>query len=315
MARMLLRQALRLIPTILVVTFGSFLLINLLPGDPAIQLVGIQYATPENLARAREQLGLDEPLLQRYFEWLGGLLHLDFGESVRTHEPVLDSIVERLPLTIELVVLAQVVAIGGALLVAPLAALRPGSTFDKATSAGMSATLSIPPFALALVLVYVFAVNWNLFPASGYVPLSESLGDNLRSLVLPTVALAVVPMAVYIQVLRNEMIEVLGEDFVLLARVRGLSTRYLMLRHVLRPASLPLLTLIGINVGALLSGAVVIESIFALPGLGRLTVDAINNDDYVLVQGLVVFITVSYVLINFAVDLVYAVLDPRIRRA
>jgi peptide/nickel transport system permease protein len=133
--------------------------------------------------------------------------------------------------------------------------------------------------------------------------------------VLPTVALAVVPMAVYIQVLRNEMIEVLGEDFVLLARVRGLSTRYLMLRHVLRPASLPLLTLIGINVGALLSGAVVIESIFTLPGLGRLTVDAINNDDYVLVQGLVVFITLSYVLINFAVDLVYAVLDPRIRRA
>jgi peptide/nickel transport system permease protein len=314
-ARTLLRQALRLIPTLLVVTFASFLLINLLPGDPARQLVGIQYATPENLARAREQLGLDEPILIRYINWLGDLIRLDFGESVRTHQPVVDSIVQRLPLTLELVVLAQVVAVGGALLIAPLAALRPGSGFDKATNAGMSATLSIPPFALALVLVYVFAVNWHVFPASGYVPLSESVTENLRSLVLPTLALALVPMAVYIQVLRNEMIEVLGEDFVLLARVRGLSTRYLMLRHVLRPASLPLLTLIGINVGALLSGAVVIESIFALPGLGRLTVDAINGDDYILVQGLVVFITVSYVLINFVVDLVYAVLDPRIRKS
>jgi peptide/nickel transport system permease protein len=315
MTRTILRQALRVVPTLLVVTFGSFLLINLLPGDPAMQLVGIQYATPENLARAREQLGLDEPILTRYFAWLADLVQLDFGESVRTHEPVAESIIARIPLTLELVVLAQLVAIGGALLIAPLAALRPGSKFDKATNAGMSATLSIPPFALALVLVYVFAVSWDLFPASGYVPLTESVTGNLRSLVLPTVTLALVPMAVYIQVLRNEMIEVLGEDFVLLAKMRGLSTRYIMLRHVLRPSSLPLLTLIGINVGALLSGAVVTEWIFALPGLGRLTVDAIYNDDYVVVQGIVVFITVAYVVINFLVDLVYAVLDPRIRKS
>lgn len=307
------RQLLRLVPTLLVVTFGTFLLVNLLPGDPALQLVGIQYATPENLAAAREQLGLDQPLLPRYLEWLGDAARLDLGTSVRTNQPVIESITERLPLTIELLVLAQLVAIVGAVLIAPVAALRPGSTFDRASGAGLSAALSIPPFALALVMVYLFAVRWHLFPATGYVPLSESVTGNLRSLALPTITLAVVPLAVYVQVLRNEMIEVLGEDFVLLARFRGLSTRYVMLRHVLRPSSLPLLTLIGINIGALLSGAVVVEAIFALPGLGRLTVDAIYNDDFVLVQGVVLFITVSYVMINFAVDLVYAVLDPRIR--
>lgn len=314
MTRSLLRQFARLIPTLLIVTFGSFMLINLLPGDPAMQLVGFQYATPENLEAARNDLGLDKPLLTRYLSWLSDAVRFDLGESVRTHESVTHSIVQRLPLTIELVVLAQVVAIVGALVIAPLAALRPGSAFDKSTNAGISATLSIPPFALALILIYVFAVKWKLFPATGYTPISESLVDNVRSLVLPTITLAVVPMAVYVQVLRNEMVDVMREDFVMLARFRGLSTRYVMLRHVLRPSSLPLLTLIGINVGALLSGAVIVESIFALPGIGRLTVDAISNDDYILVQGIVVFITVSYVLVNFFVDVVYSVLDPRIRR-
>ena len=148
--------------------------------------------------------------------------------------------------------LAQLVAVAGTLLIAPLAAMRSGGKFDKATGAGISATLSIPPFALALVLVYVFAVHWHVFPATGYQPLSESITGNLRSLVLPTLALAAIPMAVYIQVLRAEMSGVLREDYVTLARVRGLSTRYLLMRHVLRPSSLPLITLIGINVGALL---------------------------------------------------------------
>lgn len=315
MLRAVLRQVARLIPTLLVVTFGSFLLINLLPGDPVLQLVGPQYATPENLAATRERLGLDDPLITRYLSWLGDAVRLDLGTSVRTNQPVTESIVQRLPLTLELLVLAQAVAIAGALVIAPLTALKPGSRFDRATNAGMSAGLSIPPFALALILVYVFAVRVNLFPATGYVPLSQSIVGNLRSLVLPTVTLAIVPMAVYIQVLRNEMIDVMREDYVTLARLRGLSLRYVLLRHVLRPSSLPLLTLIGINVGALLSGAVVVEAIFALPGIGRLAVDAIYNDDYVLVQGVVVFITVSYVLVNFVVDLIYAVLDPRIRRS
>jgi peptide/nickel transport system permease protein len=303
----------RLIPTLLAVTFGSFLLINLLPGDPALQLVGLQYATPENLAAVRAELGFDNPIVQQYVAWLADAVRLDFGTSYRTSQPVWDSIVGRLPLTLELLLLAQLLALGTALLIAPLAALRPGSLIDRLANAGISAALAAPPFALGLVLVFTFAVRWKLFPATGYEPLTASLAGNLRSLALPTVTLAMVPMAVYIQVLRNEMITVLQEDFVTLARARGLSTAYVLMRHVLRPSSLPLITLAGINMGALLSGAVIVETIFALPGLGRLLVDAINNDDYILVQGAVVFVTVAYVMVNFAVDAIYTVVDPRIR--
>lgn len=311
--RTLARRAVRLVPTLLVVTFFSFLLINLLPGDPALQLVGLQYATPENLEAVREDLGLNEPLIERYGAWLADAARLDLGVSYRTREPVWDSIVERLPLTVELIVLAQLVAIVGAVLIAPIAAMRRGRLADRLTGAGVSAGISFPPFALGLLLVFTFAVRLDLFPATAYTPLADGVGANLRSLVLPTVTLAAAPLAVYVQVLRTEMINVLQEDFVTLAQARGLSNPYVLARHVLRPASLPLMTLIGINVGALLSGAVVVETIFSLPGLGRLAVDAINNDDYILVQGVVVFITVSYVLINFVVDLLYAAADPRIR--
>jgi peptide/nickel transport system permease protein len=310
--RAVLSRVARLIPTLFVVTFLSFLLINLLPGDPARQIVGMQYATPENVERVRNELGLDDPIHVRYAHWLGNLVQGDLGVSYRNSQPVWESILERLPATVELLVLAQLVAIGGALVIAPLAALRPGSRFDRATTLGISGALSLPPFALGLVLIFTFAVRWNLFPATGFVHLSDSISGNLRSMVLPTVTLALVPLAVYVQVLRAEMTTVLQEDFVTLARGRGLPTGYVMLRHVLRPSSLPLVTLVGINVGGLIGGAVLIEVIFSLPGLGRLAVDAIYNQDYILVQGFVVFITVSYVLINFAVDLLYSLLDPRI---
>jgi peptide/nickel transport system permease protein len=228
---------------------------------------------------------------------------------------VWDSIEERLPVTVELVVLSQIVAIVGALIIAPIAALRPRSWFDRATTAGVSAGLAIPTFTLALGMIFLFAVTWHIFPATGYVPLSESVPENLRAMVLPTIALALVPFASYVQVLRTEILTTMQEDYVTLARSRGLSTSYVMTRHVMRPSSLTLVTLIGINVGALLGGAVIIETIFSLPGIGRLTVDAINNKDYILVQGTVLFLTVAFVLVNFAVDLLYASLDPRIRRA
>lgn len=315
MRRAIARRLLRLVPTLFVVTLFSFLLVNLLPGDPALQVVGVQYATEENLAAARTDLGLDKPVIERYVDWVGDAVRGDLGRSYRSNRPVRDSIVERLPVSIELLVLAQGVAIVGALLIAPAAALRRGSRFDRVSNAGVAAGLSIPPFILGLFLIFLFAVRWKLFPATGYERLSESVTGNLRSLVLPTITLALVPLAVYVQALRTEMINVLQEDYVTLARGRGLSAPYILFRHVLRPSSLPLMTLVGINVGAVLGGAVLVEQIFSLPGLGRLAVDAINNDDYILVQGVVVFITVFYVLVNFVVDLLYAVVDPRIRTA
>jgi peptide/nickel transport system permease protein len=315
MARRLARNLLRLAVTLLIVSFLSFLLITLLPGDPALQIVGLQYANEENVAQVREELGFDRPIPVRYVNWLSDAVQGDLGTSYRSRQPVWDSIVERLPVTVELVVLSQIVAIVGALIIAPIAALRPRSWFDRATTAGISAGLAIPTFTLALGMIFLFAVTWHIFPATGYVPLSESVPENLRSMVLPTVALALVPLASYVQVLRTEILTTMQEDYVTLARSRGLSTKYVMTRHVLRPSSLTLVTLIGINVGALLGGAVIIETIFSLPGIGRLTVDAINNKDYILVQGTVLFLTVAFVLVNFAVDLLYASLDPRIRRA
>lgn len=303
----------RLVVTLFIVTFAAFVLITLLPGDPARQILGTQYATPANVARLRHDLGFDRPILSRYGTWLGNAVHGDLGKSYRSGLPVTDSIRARLPVTIELVILAQAIALIGALIIAPMAATRRGSLFDKGASLVVSASVSIPDFTLAITFILLFAVKFHWLPSTGFVPLSESLFLNVRSMFLPALALAIGVMAIYVQVLRAELINVLGEDFVRLARARGLSPWYVMTRHVLRPASLPLLSLFGINTGALLGGAVLIETIFALPGIGRLTFDSITNKDYLLVQGVVVFITVAYVFVNFVVDLLYAVMDPRIR--
>jgi peptide/nickel transport system permease protein len=311
--RVVLGRLARLAVTLLVVTFCAFLLINLLPGDPARQLIGDQYANAENVANVRRELGFDRPIVVRYGDWLGDAVQGDLGRSYRSRIPVMESIVDRLPVTIELVVLAQGIALAGALVIAPIAATRPRSAFDRASTVGVSAAVSIPSFTLAIAFIFVFAVRLHWLPSTGFVPLSESITGNLRSVILPSLALALEGMAVYVQVLRSEMGTVLEEDFVTLARGRGLSPRYVLFRHVLRPSSLPLLSLFGIYTGGLLGGAVLIESIFSLPGLGRLTVDSITNQDNLLVQGIVVFITVSYVVVNFAVDLLYAVMDPRIR--
>jgi peptide/nickel transport system permease protein len=311
--KIVLGRVARLIVTLLIVTFAAFLLINLLPGDPARQLIPDQYANAENVARLRDELGFDRPIIVRYADWLGDAVQGDLGQSYRSRLPVTESIRDRLPITLELVVLTQGIALFAALIIAPLAATRRGSMFDRASTIGVSAAVSIPSFTLAIAAIFVFAVKLHWLPSTGFVPISESITGNLKSVTLPSLALALEGTAVYVQALRSEMSSVLSEDFVTLARGRGLSPRYVLFRHVLRPSSLPLLSLFGIYTGGLLGGAALIETIFSLPGLGRLTVDSITNQDYLMVQGIVVFITVSYVLVNFAVDLLYAVMDPRIR--
>lgn len=303
----------RLVVSLFVVTFLTFLLVNLLPGDPVRQIVGEQYASEENVEALREELGFDRPILVRYVDWLGDAVQGDLGQSYRTRQPVMDAIADRLPVTVELLVLSQVVALACALVVAPLAATRQGSLFDRLTTLGISASLSVPAYTLGIALIFIFGVRLQVLPATGWVPISESIPQNLKTMILPTVTLSLGASAVYAQVLRTEMVSTLQQDYIRLARARGLSHRYVITRHVLRPSSLPLLTLIGINTGALLGGAVLTETIFSLPGIGRLTVDAITNQDYILVQGIVLFITVAYVLANFIVDIVYALMDPRIR--
>jgi peptide/nickel transport system permease protein len=311
-------RTVRLIVTLLAVTFLTSIMLDFLPGDPALAVIGADNfvdASPELLDEVHHQLGLDDSVVERYTNWLSNAATGDFGQSFRTRQPVSDAIFDRLPVTLELLVLAEVLALGAALLIAPRAALRPGKWFDKATTTLSFALLAVPTFIAGLILIYVVAVRLDLLPATGYVPLSENVVDNLRTLLLPAIALALPEAAIYTRVLRSEMISTLQEDYMLTARAKGLSTRRLLMRHALRPSSLPLLTIVGINIGALIGGALIVESMFGLPGLGRLAVDSIQYRDYVTIQGIVALVTVGYVVVNYLVDVAYLIADPRIRHA
>lgn len=310
-------RTIRLVITLFAVTFLTSFMLELLPGDPALAVMGADTfnASPARLDAVRRDLGFDKPVVERYVDWVSKAARGDFGRSYRTRQPVSDAIKDRLPVTLELLVLTEIFALGAALVVAPIAALRPGKLFDRATTTMSFGLLSVPTFVGGLLLIYIMAVRLNLLPATGFVPIRDGIVDNLRSLLLPALTLAAAEAAVYTRVLRAEMISTLQEDYMLTARAKGLSTRRLLMRHALRPSSLPLITLIGINVGLLIGGAVVVEPLFGLPGLGRLTIDSIGNRDYLTVQGIVALLTVGYVLINYLVDVLYLFADPRIRHA
>ncbi|GGK87772.1 ABC transporter permease [Planomonospora parontospora subsp. parontospora] len=307
-------RAVRLLVVLLVVTFLSYALLSLLPGDPVGQILG-GAATPEAHERLRRELGLDDPLLVRYGSWLGGLLTGDFGTSYITGVPVLESLADRLPVTLELLAAAQLVALGVAVPAAVAAARRPGGPLDHALTAICFGLLSTPVFVLGVLLILVFAIKLKLLPATGWTPISLDLGWNLTSVLLPAVTIALPETAVYSRLLRTDLIATLQEDHITLARARGLSPRRILWRHALRPSAVSLVTAVGLNLGAMIGGAVIVETLFGLPGVGRFVVDSIFARDYLAVQGGVVLISVGYVLVNFAVDLAYAAVDPRIRRA
>ena len=306
------RRLLYLVPVVLAVTILTFLIANLLPGDLAVAMLGDQ-ATPENVAALHRKLGLDLPLWQQYLHWLGGVLSGDLGTSHRTGETVLHAISGRLPVSLELLVMAE---LGGLLIGVPLAilcAVRPGSAFDRAVSGTAFATLSMPPFMLAILLIFVFAVWLGWLPASAYVPFTADPLGNLRAMALPGATLALLEWPTIMRVLRSDMISTLQEDYIAMARAKGLSDRRILLVHALKPSSLTLVTVIGLNIGRLIGGTVITESVFALPGVGRLLVEAIYLRDFIVLQGGVLLVAVAFVVVNFIVDLLYAVLDPRIR--
>jgi peptide/nickel transport system permease protein len=306
------RKLLYLFPVILAVTALTFLISNLLPGDLAIAMLGDQ-ATPEAVAALHRKLGLDLPLWQRYFQWLGAVLEGDFGFSIRTGETVLHAIAGRLPVSLELLVIAE---LGGLLIGVPLAilcAVRPGSGFDRAVSGIAFGILSVPPFMLAILLIFIFALRLGVLPATAYVPLWQDVLGNLRAMVLPGATLALLEWPTIMRVLRSDMISTLQEDYIAMARAKGLTSRRILLVHALKPSSLTLVTVIGLNIGRLIGGAVVTESIFALPGVGRLLVESIYLRDFIILQGGVLLVAIGFVLVNFFVDLLYAALDPRIR--
>jgi peptide/nickel transport system permease protein len=306
------RRLLYLVPVLLAVTLLTFLIASLLPGDLAYVILGDQ-ATPEKVAALRHDMGLDQPIWWRYLSWLGNVLQGDFGRSFRTGQTVLQAVAERLPVSLELMILAQLGALTIGIPLAIACAVRSGSAFDRFMTGGAFSMLSVPAFLSAILLIYLFAVELRWLPATGYVPFHEDPIGNLRCFLLPSLTLALGEWPVLMRVLRSDMIATLQEDYIAMARAKGLKPSRILLVHALKPSSLTLVTVTGINIGRLIGGTVIVESIFALPGIGRLLLSAIFTRDLIILQGVVLIVAVGYVLINFIVDLLYAVLDPRIR--
>ena len=305
-------RLLRLVAVLLAVTFTAYLFVDLLPGDTVDAVLGPN-ASIEDREAARDDLRLDDPVVLRYGGWLADAVTGDLGISYRTHEKVTDAIRDRLPVTIELVILSQLLAFAIAVPMAVFGAMQPGSILDKLLSASQLAMLAIPGFLLALALMAAFAVRLGWFPTTGWVPLGDSVPENLRSLTLPAFALGIESVPMYARVLRTDLLHTFDQDFIWHARAKGASTRRIVLRHALRPASIGTVTLGGITVGRMIGGAVLVEQICALPGLGRYTIDAINNRDFLALQGAIVVATVGFVAINFLVDIAHGMIDPRIR--
>lgn len=308
----LVRQVVRLVVVLFCVTLLTYAIVNILPGDVAIVILG-SLATPQDIAGLRADLGLDRPMLVRYFDWLGSALSGDLGRSYRNGEPVVQAILDRLPVSLQLMVMAQVIALGIAIPVALLSVRRPGGLFDRVSASAAFGFLAMPNFMLGIVLIYLFSVTFDLLPATGFTPMSEGLWENLESMILPSLTLGLIEWTVLMRVLRSDLLTTLKEDFILLARAKGLPQWRVLLQHALRPSSFTLITILGLNIGGLIGGAVIVEQIFALPGVGRLLLGGIFNRDLILVQGTVAFIAVGFVVINFLVDMLYAVLDPRVR--
>jgi peptide/nickel transport system permease protein len=308
----LVRRLFYLVPVLMAVSLLTFLIASLLPGDLAYVILGDQ-ATPENVEALRRDLGLDQPIWWRYFGWLGHVLEGDLGRSFRTGQTVLQAVVERFPVSFELMLLAQIIALVIGVPLAIICAARSGGPFDRFMTGTAFGMLSVPTFLSAILLIYLFAVQLRWLPATGYVPLSEDPLANLRFFTLPALTLGLAEWPGIMRVLRSDMIATLQEDFITLAKAKGLKPSRILFLHALKPSSLTLVTITGINIGRLLGGTVVVEQIFALPGIGRLLVGAINTRDLIILQGVVLCVACGYVLINFIVDMLYVVLDPRIR--
>jgi peptide/nickel transport system permease protein len=303
-----------LVPTILLVSALTFFLTSLLPGDPALQVLGGSEPNAEAIAAVHHDLGLDKPLPVRYLLYLNKTASGDFGRSYRTRQPVLQAIGERLPVTLEIGLVALLASILIAVPLGVLSAYRANGPVDRSITTASFGLLAIPSFMSALLLLYLFAIYIPILPATGWTRLTDNPIENLRSVILPATALGIGQLATYTRLLRSDMIATLQEDFVSMARAKGLPTWRILFRHALRPSSFSLLTIVGLQVGALIGGAVIVEQFFALPGVGRLLFDSITQRDLVMVQGVVLFLALATVFANFTVDLLYSVLDPRIRR-
>jgi peptide/nickel transport system permease protein len=308
------KRLLAAIPVLWGVTLVTFLVINVMPGNAASQLLGAN-ATPEQVAELEAKLHLNEPVLQQYVHWLGNVLRGDFGNSFASDQPVTSIISERLPVTLELILCSFIVSLAFTVPFAVLAARHPNGIFDRVSMGVSMVGLSVAPYVLALVLVYVFAVELDVLPAIGYVSIADGgLAQNLRSMILPAVSIGFPLFCFYTRLLRADIVDKMqGEDYVVTAQAKGLGPWHVLLRHALPNSLFGLLTLVALNFGTLVGVTVIIESIFALPGIGQALLQSINNRDILVIEAIVLVLATIVVLANLVADLLYAVLDPRIR--
>jgi peptide/nickel transport system permease protein len=314
MATIILRRLLQLIPVVLLATGLVFVMVRLAPGDPAEQQLGTRGARdPARVAALRAKLGLDQPIPVQYVIWLRQAVTGDLGASVKNNEQVLDLIKPKLVATFELIVVALIFAVAVALLLGTAAAVRAGSWVDQLTRGFVVSGLAVPTYWLGLIFLLVFAVNLKWLPVSGYVPLTEDPVQNLHHLVLPALSLGLFEAAFFTRFLRASLLEVLHQDYVRTAHAKGLTERMVVLRHALKNALIPMVTVLGLELGTLIGGVVVIEQVFGWSGVGWLALTAVKNRDYPLLQGIVLLVAVGVSVANLLADLTYTFLDPRLR--
>jgi peptide/nickel transport system permease protein len=306
------QRLLQTIPVLFVVSVTVFSLIHLIPGDP-VQVMAGESQDPEVIAAMRHDLGLDRPLYEQYLSWLGNALRGDLGNSVRTRQPVTEMIFERAGPTLQLTVIALLLALAVALPAGAIAATRRDSGVDVSATTVSLFGVSMPNFLIALLLIFIFAIKLGWLPTSGYVSIFEEPVRGIKSLVLPAITVSMAMAAVITRTTRSSMLESLSQDYVRTARAKGLADRHVVVSHAMRNAMIPVITVVGLQIGNLIAGAVITEYVFAIPGIGRLIVDSIFARDYPVVQGVVLFTALGYILANLLADLLYAVLDPRIR--
>ncbi len=312
--RYIAKRLVLLIIIILFVSVAVFFLVHLLPGNPTDTILGPN-ATPQNVATVDRQLGLNKPLWQQYFIWMGHVFQGNLGQSYTTHQSTTSIITQSFPIDLELIILSQIIAFVIALPMAMHSARRPNKLFDRASNSGTFAMLALPPFVIAPVLVLIFAVHWHIFPGpASYVPLTQNFWSNIHTMLLPSIVLALGGIVVYFRLLRNDLISTLQEDFITMARSKGLSDRRIMWRHALRPSSISLLASAGVTIGSLIAGTFIVELLLQMPGLGYQLISSVNQDDYTVVQGITLFVAIAIVLINFIFDFLFTIVDPRIAR-
>jgi peptide/nickel transport system permease protein len=310
--KLVARRLVATVPLVFFVSVVVFSLVHALPGDPALLFLG-EEADAQTVAKFRTRLGFDRPLVVQYGEWLGRAVRGDLGRSLRTNQPVTEAILQRLPVTLELMAAALLVSLAIAVPMGILSALKRNSGLDVASMLFALVGFSTPNFWLGLILIYVFALLLRWLPASGFVPVLSSVPDNVRSLILPAITLGTALAALVTRQLRSGMLEVLRQDYVRTAHAKGLSQRQVVTKHALKNALIAVVTVLGLQIGGLLGNTIITETLFALPGVGRLMIDSIFSRDFFIVQGVILFLAVGYVVSNLLVDLTYSYLDPRIR--